>query len=305
MSRRGATGLMGILPVDKPAGMTSHDVVSAIRRITGEGRVGHAGTLDPMATGLLVVLLGAYTRLAPYLTAAEKAYDATITFGSETDTDDAQGSVTRTAEPPARLTERGFAQSTLDTFLGRSLQTPPAYSAVKVDGQPAYRAARAGRPLALEPREIEVSVATLTGIDVGASSWDVGFVVSKGTYVRVLARAIGLACGSAAHLSALRRTASGAIALSEAHTLDDVASAFSEGHLAALYSEPLAALGLPAIGTSGSAVLSGAALPLPEGSPRPDGSLVAITRDGRLAAIYRVGPASLVPAVVLPGSDVT
>ncbi|HEY5506633.1 MAG TPA: tRNA pseudouridine(55) synthase TruB, partial [Coriobacteriia bacterium] len=222
MSRRGATSLVGILPLDKPAGLTSHDVVARVRRSTGEGRVGHAGTLDPMATGLLVVLIGAYARLAPYLTSASKCYEATIAFGAETDTDDAEGAVTRRAAVPAELLDPGHARVVLSGFLGSSMQTPPAYSAIKVGGRTAHREARAGSAMELEPRPVEVLAAELLATDADAASWNVAFDVSKGTYIRALARDIGRACGSAAHLSALRRTTSGRLTLADSHTLEEM-----------------------------------------------------------------------------------
>src|SRR5512140_2878132 len=134
MAKRGATDLAGILPVDKPAGMTSHDVVAQVRSATGEGRVGHAGTLDPMATGLLVVLVGPFTRLEPYLSQDEKSYLARIGFGTGTDTDDAEGTAVETAPVPECVLDPGFARSTLARVIGPSIQTPPAYSAIKVKG---------------------------------------------------------------------------------------------------------------------------------------------------------------------------
>jgi tRNA pseudouridine55 synthase len=303
VTQRGATALRGILSLDKPAGMTSHDVVARVRTATGEGRVGHAGTLDPMATGLLVVLVGAYTRLAPYLSPATKTYDATIAFGSETDTDDAQGDTVRRAPLVPELWEPAFARRILSGFVGRSLQVPPAYSALKVGGKVAYRAARAGSPLDLAPREIDVVRAEITGIDAEAGAWRVTFVVSKGTYVRALARDIGRACGCAAHLSALRRTASGTLSLAGAHTLEEVAAAAAGDVLSACFTDPLAALGLPALEADRSALRSGAPLPLPAGASWPRGAAFALTLDGRLAAVYRVTTDGLAAAVVLPEGE--
>lgn len=300
MTRRGATALAGILAIDKPAGMTSHDVVAAVRRATGEGRVGHAGTLDPMATGLLVVLVGAYARLAPYLTAATKSYEATISFGDETDTDDAEGTVVRTEPVCADVMDPRYAKRVLSGFLGTSSQLPPAYSAIKVGGQTAHRAARAGAPLTLEPREIDVTRADLVSIDPSVGSWRVDFTVSKGTYVRALARDIGRACGTAAHLSALSRTASGPLTLADARSLDDVLSVCSDGRAASLFADPLIALALPVAESSGTAVLTGAALDIPAGIDPPDGQAVSVTYGGDLAGVYRVAGGRLLPAVVLP-----
>jgi tRNA pseudouridine55 synthase len=304
MTRRGATDLMGILPIDKPAGMTSHDVVARVRRATGEGRVGHAGTLDPMATGLLVVLVGAYTRLAPYLTSAEKSYEATITFGSETDTDDADGSPVLKAPAPERLADPEYAAGVLHGFLGRSAQTPPAYSAIKLGGETAHKAARAGNPLDLAPREIEVFAADLLAVDADSDSWRVAFRVSKGTYVRSLARDIGLACGSAAHLSALRRVTSGTLSLGDAHSLDEVTAAAENGSLRSLFADPLHALGLPVMPAPDDSFRTGRRFAGAQERAGADGSLFSITSDDRLVAIYRTSRDLLEPVVVLPTGGV-
>jgi tRNA pseudouridine55 synthase len=298
VSRRGATTLAGILLVDKPAGMTSHDVVAIVRRATGEGRVGHAGTLDPMATGLLVVLVGPYARLEPYLSGATKAYDARIDFGSETDTDDAEGAVTRTGPVPQTLRDPAFAQSTLSGTLGAAMQMPPAYSAIKVGGRVAHRAARAGEEIELAARPIEVLEATLTALDPVAPSWDVAYTVSKGTYIRALARDLGRACGSAAHLGALRRTASGSLRLADANTLEEIATAATEGRLTDLYADPIIALGMPVLETDAATLANGRSLPLDATAAFGAAPFVAVTTGGRLVGIYRTAADRLAPAVV-------
>jgi tRNA pseudouridine55 synthase len=300
--RRGATGLSGILPVDKPARMTSHDVVAAIRRVTGEGRVGHAGTLDPMATGLLVVLVGPCTRLAPYLSGATKTYEARIAFGTETDTDDADGAVVQIAPVPDAVLDTHHAQSSLDAIVGDSTQVPPAYSAIKVGGRTAHKAARSGEALALEPRPVTVMIAELHAIDPRAHTWDVVLRVSKGTYVRALARDIGRAESTAAHLAALRRTAAGLLRIDEAHSLQNVLDAAAHGALPDLFADPVASLGLPTLEGDPSALGVGAALPNPVTAPMPVGTRVAITLDGRLAAVYRAEADALVAEVVLAGA---
>lgn len=296
--RRGATGLSGLLLVDKPAGMTSHDVVAAIRRATGEGRIGHAGTLDPMATGLLVVLVGPHTRLEPYLSGAVKTYEARIAFGSETDTDDAEGAVVHVARTSAGLFEPHAAQNVLDALVGDSMQTPPAYSAIKVGGRPAYRSARSGETVALEPRPITVKVAELRALDARARTWDVLLRVSKGTYVRALARDIGRAQGTAAHLDALRRTDSGRLHVADASTLEEILDAAAGGTLPGRFADPVEALGLPVLPGDPEAVSVGG--PMPNEGSTPDGAKLAVTLDGRLAAVYRAEAASLVAEVVLP-----
>jgi tRNA pseudouridine55 synthase len=207
----------GLLLVDKPAGMTSHDVVAVARRGYGQPRIGHAGTLDPFATGLLVLLLGRGTRLIPYLDAEPKVYDATIRFGAETDTDDATGAITREAPLPSP----GAVDAALAEMVGDIEQLPPAYSAKQVEGVRAYAAARRGRPLALAPVTVHVhgwTVRARHGADL-----DVTVMCAGGTYVRALARDLGQAAGSVAHLAALRRVRAGRFDVAHAHSIDAVA----------------------------------------------------------------------------------
>lgn len=301
MGRRGATTLAGILAIDKPAGMTSHDVVAQVRRATGEGRVGHAGTLDPAATGLLVVLVGPYTRLEPYLSGAAKDYDAVIAFGAETDTEDAEGEIVEVAPVPDELFESHRAQSALDALLGPQLQTPPAYSAIKVAGRVAHRAARAGEALTLAPRPIEVYAADLLALDPAARTWTVRFRVSKGTYVRSLARDLGRACGTAAHLAGLRRTRSGQLDLADAHSLDSVLQVAAQGRVTSLFADPLTALGLPVVEGDAPALAVGSALSCSLAPGLPAGAALAVTLEGRLAGVYRAGDGRLLPEVVLAG----
>lgn len=204
----------GLLLVDKPAGMTSHDVVLIARRVYGERSIGHLGTLDPFATGLLVLLLGRATRLATFLEAEPKTYEAVISFGSETDTDDATGEMTREAAPPALASiNAGIAQLT-----GAISQVPPAYSAKSVNGTRAYDAARRGEPLDLAAAPVTVHSWNIRKFD--GQSLDAEIECGGGTYIRALARDLGRLSSSAAHLSALRRTRIGRFGVSDAHTLD-------------------------------------------------------------------------------------
>ena len=206
----------GLLLVDKPAGVTSHDMVAMVRRAFGQSRVGHAGTLDPFATGLLVLLVGRGTRLIPYLDAEPKVYEATIRFGAETDTDDVTGRTVRVAPPPSVLA----VDEALATMVGDLEQRPPDYSAKQVGGVRAYSAARRGNPLDLAPVTVRVHAWTVgewRGADV-----DVTVVCGGGTYVRALARDLGRAAGSAAHLVALRRIRAGRFDVESAATLADV-----------------------------------------------------------------------------------
>lgn len=241
--KRGATDLCLLVAVDKPAGMTSHDVVNRCRRIFGERRVGHTGTLDPAASGVLPICVGPATRLDQYLTGHDKRYTVSVVFGAATDTDDAEGQVIRMGEVPDEVFDPFFATTFVTGLVGKSKQLPPVYSAIKVDGQKAYDAARAGRIISLEPRDIEVYSAELLGIygldGLEPARWDIDFSVSKGTYIRALARDIGNALGCPAHVGALRRTAAGAVTLDDCVTLDTLEEL---GQRAAL--DPLRVLGM-------------------------------------------------------------
>lgn len=201
----------GIVLVDKPGGMTSHDVVDAVRRELGTRKVGHAGTLDPMATGLLVTGVGRATRLLRFLSGLDKAYAGTFRLGIETDTLDAEGEVVRTSEISVAEPD---VLAAMTRFLGSSLQRPPAYSAVKVGGRALHRAARSGVTLEAEPRPIHVAAFELVGFD----GRDVRFLaeVSSGTYIRALVADVGSELGSGAHLTELVRTRVGPFELSEA-----------------------------------------------------------------------------------------
>ena len=208
----------GLLLVDKPPGITSHDVVSAARRALATRRIGHAGTLDPFATGLLVLLIGHATRLLPYLDAEPKEYLAAIAFGAETDTDDATGVVVRNADlPPAAR-----VRDALPALTGSIHQVPPAYSAKQVGGRRAYDAARRGVPLALEPTRVTVHEWRVGALR--ADRLEATITCAGGTYIRALARDLGRLCGSAAHLASLRRTRSGAFHVSGAMSLDALKS---------------------------------------------------------------------------------
>jgi len=202
-----------VLLVDKPAGLTSHDVVAIVRRLARQRRIGHAGTLDPFATGLLVLLLGRATRLLPYLAGEPKVYDAVVAFGNETDTDDATGALTRTASLPSRAD----LDAALAALTGSLQQIPPAYSAKQQSGQRAYAAARRGAPLALAP--VEVVVHAWTVHDWDGSVLRATVTCGGGTYVRALARDVGRTAQSAAHLTELRRRRSGPFCVEDAATL--------------------------------------------------------------------------------------
>ena len=208
----------GLLLVDKPAGCTSHDVVAIARRALGVRRVGHGGTLDPFATGLLVLLVGRATRLLPYLEGEPKVYAATIRLGDETDTDDGTGRVVRAAPVP----DRAAVEQAMRGLTGTIQQRPPAYSAKQVAGQRAHAAARRGAPIDLAPAAVTVHEWIVH--EWRPDEVDVTVTCSAGTYVRALARDVGRAAGSAAHLGALRRLRSGPFDVRDAATLDAVRS---------------------------------------------------------------------------------
>jgi tRNA pseudouridine55 synthase len=203
--------LDGVLNIDKPQGITSHDAVLAVRRISGIRRVGHAGTLDPMAAGLLVVCVGRATRLAEYLMATDKAYEGTVRLGVETTTYDAEGEVTR--QVPVTI-EQGQVQDALRRFQGTVQQVPPMYSAVKQDGQPLYKLARRGITVARKARHVTISQIALT--DWSPPDFSFELTCSSGTYVRSLVHDLGQRLNCGAHLTRLVRTRSGTLSLQEA-----------------------------------------------------------------------------------------
>ncbi|MBN9156147.1 tRNA pseudouridine(55) synthase TruB [Microbacterium sp.] len=219
----------GILLVDKPGGMTSHDVVARTRRAFGTRKVGHAGTLDPMATGLLVVGIEAATRLLTFVVGADKTYRATIRLGQSTGTDDADGEIVATADPErvAAITSAEIAEG-VAALTGEVSQVPSAVSAIKVDGRRAYDRVRAGEEVVLAARDVLVSrfdVLSDSPADGGTRDLDVIVDCSSGTYIRALARDLGAALGVGAHLTALRRTRVGPFDVAEAVALDDLTGA--------------------------------------------------------------------------------
>lgn len=218
--------ISGALVVDKPVGMTSHDVVQAIRNGTGLRRAGHTGTLDPRASGVLVILVGPAVRLSEYVSASDKRYQAIIRLGGTTDTFDAEGKFTPTKDP-VNVTEAEFEEA-LKTFVGEIEQVPPAHSAVKVGGRKAYEMARKGEEVELEPRKITVH-------HLEVLEWTPPEVVidvhcSSGTYVRSLANDLGQKLGSGAYLVGLRRTKSGRFTLRDATPLRKLQEAFNAGN---------------------------------------------------------------------------
>jgi tRNA pseudouridine55 synthase len=214
----------GLVVVDKAAGMTSHDVVAKVRRLAGTRKIGHAGTLDPMATGVLLLGVNRATRLLGHLTLTEKAYDATVRLGASTSTDDAEG------EPgPQRSTEllgEDDVRSAAGGFVGDIAQVPSAVSAIKIDGERAYKRVRAGEDVAIPARPVTVHELLVTDVRREGPWLDVDLSVrcSSGTYIRAIARDLGEELGTGGHLTALRRTAVGPFGLDEARTLEQLAA---------------------------------------------------------------------------------
>jgi tRNA pseudouridine55 synthase len=217
--------LSGLLNINKPKGLTSHDVVNRVRRLAGERRVGHAGTLDPMATGVLLVCLGPATRLIEYLVTSRKQYRATIRFGLTTDTLDAEGRTT--AENDASWLKEPQLREILPNFLGEIDQIPPLFSAIKKDGQPLYKRARAGEMVELSPRQVTIYALTWVAWQPPDLTLDV--MCSAGTYIRSLARDLGEAAGPGAHLAELTRTASGSWQLADAVSLEQLENEAAQG----------------------------------------------------------------------------
>lgn len=214
--------------------MTSHDVVARVRRATGEASVGHLGTLDPMATGVLPLLLGKFTRLAQFLNASEKAYTGTIRFGFATDTYDAEGQ--GTSAPCAVTLTLEAVRAEAARFVGTMEQMPPPFSAKKIEGKPAYKLARAGKTPDLKPVRIAVDAFTIESVEGDTAQF--AMKISAGGYVRSIAHAMGQALGCGAHLASLRRTAAGPFALEQALPLGEVETLGAEGALEARMVHP-------------------------------------------------------------------
>lgn len=217
----GVAQVDGVLIVNKPAGFTSHDVVARVRRILGERSVGHLGTLDPAATGVLPLVIGRFTRLAQFYTEADKRYEGVIRFGFATDTYDAEGEP-QAAPQPVNLTP-DQVRTAAGRYLGHIEQTPPPFSAKKVAGVPAYKLARRNQEVALAPKPVEVKefeIMEWNGTEARFQAW-----VSSGTYIRTLAHEMGRQLGPGAHLAKLARTAVREFTLAESHTLEELEAA--------------------------------------------------------------------------------
>jgi tRNA pseudouridine55 synthase len=294
----GTVSTDGLVVVDKPGGMTSHDVVARIRRLARTRRVGHGGTLDPMATGVLVIAVGRATRLLTYVSGSDKGYLATIRLGQSTVTDDAEGEVVATADV-SDVTDQAVRDG-LGVLTGEIDQVPSAVSAIKIDGRRAYKRVREGESVVLAARRVTVS--TLDVLEVrrtpGFVDVDVEVACSSGTYVRAIARDLGVALGVGGHLTALRRTAVGAFTLAEAVTLDELESRAPDvvtlplAQAAGRLFPHRAATAEEARVLSHGGPLAGAGIRGPYAVFAPDGSLLAIVSEREARAR---------PEVVFPG----
>jgi tRNA pseudouridine55 synthase len=284
----------GVLVCDKPAAMTSHDVVARVRRLAGQRRVGHGGTLDPPATGVLVLALGRATRLLPFLPMEPKRYLARIAFGAGTDTLDASGTVTATAD--AAGVDEPAVRGALGGFLGPQAQVPPMVSAVKVGGERLYAKARRGESVDRATRPIVVHALELVDFAAGGRpEATVAVTCSGGTYVRSLAADLGRALGTLAHLAALRRTAVGRFTERDAHTLPALealaaagpAADAAAGGLARVVLSPaqaLSSIAARSLSTAEAAALATGATLAPSGRAEP---VAALAPDGRLVAVIQ------------------
>ncbi len=216
--------LNGIINVSKPAGMTSHDVVARLRRILNTRKIGHTGTLDPDALGVLPICVGKATKAADMLTANDKQYLAEVTLGSATDTQDSSGKVIKSAE--VNVTDKDIAES-VKKFTGDISQIPPMYSAVKIGGKKLYELARENKTVERKPRKIHISRIEITAFNLENNRFDMRVDCSKGTYIRTLINDIGEDLGCYAHMSGLTRTRSGSFELKDAYTLEDIETMFS------------------------------------------------------------------------------
>lgn len=290
----------GVVPVDKPAGPTSHDVVDAARRGLGMKRVGHTGTLDPFASGLLLLCLGPATRLAEFLTGLPKTYRARVRLGVSTTTDDLDGAVLSTSDA-----WRGLSADDLERALaplrGPILQTPPPFSAKKVGGESAHYRARRGEHVVLTPVQVEVFALEALGWDPPWLELDVR--CSSGTYVRALARDLGEALGTGAHLDALRRTAIGDFVVAGALRMDELADPAAVGRVLLTPAESIAHLPLVVVDADAVARLAhGEAIALDPGSDVAVGGPVAVLSARALVAVASREGDRLLPRKVFVGA---
>jgi tRNA pseudouridine55 synthase len=290
----------GLLVIDKPSAMTSHDVVSRVRRVTGESSTGHLGTLDPMATGVLPVLMGKYTRLAQFFGPLTKTYTGAIRFGFATDTYDADGIPTAPAEMGVRLPANDELQTAAALFRGQVQQTPPPFSAKKVGGKPAYKAARRGETVVLKPVSVLIEEFVIGPLEGEHAEFTLR--ISSGGYVRSVAHDLGQILGCGAHLARLRRVAAGPFTLAQALTLEELSDQAAAGTLEQILPHPRTLLPeLPSTTADlwvAGRLRNGNAVNLPEYSTAPLAKVFAGQRD-LVAIVRRVAGTLFQPIVVL------
>jgi tRNA pseudouridine55 synthase len=301
----------GLVVVDKPAGPTSHDVVAQLRRVFGQRSVGHAGTLDPDATGVLLVGIGRATRLLRFLQETTKAYAGTVVFGTTTTTLDAAGEITASF-PMTELTLAAVREAALG-FVGDIEQIPPMVSAIKIDGRPLHELAREGKEVDRAPRPVTIHRLDVVAFRAGgpgvepapeadiepAPEADIEVECTSGTYIRTLAADLGTALGGGAHLRGLRRTRVGSFTLAEAHSLEEIQARSLECMVSPLVAmralEPVVIDDEVAAKVAHGNTFAASAVLAPEAGPGP----FAFAHDGRLLAVYERRGAGLKPAVVL------
>ena len=297
-------GPAGFLVVDKPAGVTSHDVVDQARRWLGTRRVGHLGTLDPQATGVLPLAVRAATKLVPYVADTDKGYVGVVALGVETDTLDADGEVVRRHDGP--FPDEAAVRAALARFVGPIDQIPPMFSAVKKGGVPLHKLARKGEEVEREPKRVTIHRLELVRFDGDAHEFELLVECSAGTYVRTLAADVGRVLGCGAHLRSLRRTRSGPFTVADAVTTEQLAAAAEAGEVDALLASPEKALSLPTLRVSaegerrilhGADIAPGTVLRI-----APGDRVVAFDTRGELLAILELRPdRRLWPLRVLAG----
>ena len=286
---RERTAADGIVVVDKPAGMTSHDVVSRMRRLVGSRKVGHAGTLDPMATGVLIIGVERATRLLGHLMLTDKTYTATIRLGVATHTDDAEGEVLAIAD--ASGVTDAAVHSAVAALTGEIMQRPSSVSAIKVDGVRSYDRVRSGQEVVLDERPATVSRFDIKMIRRGEQIIDLDVIVdcSAGTYIRALARDLGASLGVGGHLTALRRTRVGAFTIDQALTLDELEETRSGGGEVIMPLAQVVAATFPVVSVdadTAAQVLRGIRIPVEPGAQIQGGGVVGLfTSDGRVLSI--------------------
>ena len=292
--------MLGVVNLDKPVGPTSHDMVGLLRRLTGTRRIGHAGTLDPLASGVLPILVGAATRFSEELTGGRKRYEATIRLGARSATDDAEGPVEPTGAP---LPSKDEVVRALQAFVGTYDQRPPSFSARKVGGRTAHRAARAGDPIDVPPRSVSIERIDLLGL-VGGDGWlDVRIDVrcGAGTYIRSIARDVGERLETGGYLAALRRTEAAGLSAQDAIRPEELEALAADGRLADAVRPVGDLLPLPRVELAGDAAwrfTHGSSQPLDAGAS----GRAAVFHADRLLGIGTIRDGMLQPEKVLPGA---